>query len=235
MSKLLHKSFLVLLCAHSLACAVFWAGTSFAQGKTKAPVKAAPVEARNAGDLILEKSFVYIRVGKARIGHEHGVVGSLSEGTIHLNSPVAGDRLVFDMTTFDADTDAARKYVGLTGSIDESTKSQVNANMLGESVLNVAKYPTASFEVKSITPMKERTKQNLPQYKIQGDFTLHGTTRPVVIVSSAEDLGDETHLRGEFSVLQTDYGITPFTKAFGAVGVANKLQIWGDFWIANAK
>jgi len=93
-----------MFCAHSLAYAVFRAGTSFAQGKTKAPVKAAPIEARNDGDLILEKSFVYIRVGKARIGHEHGVFGKLSEGKVHLNSPAPGDRLVFDMTTFDADT-----------------------------------------------------------------------------------------------------------------------------------
>ncbi len=35
------------------------------------------------------------------------------------------------MNSFDADTDAARRYLGLEGSTDESTRKQVNANMLG--------------------------------------------------------------------------------------------------------
>ena len=41
------------------------------------------------------------------------------------------------------------------------------------------------------------------------------------------------HLRGSFSIAQTDYGITPFRKVLGAVGVADRLTIWGDLWVAD--
>jgi len=40
------------------------------------------------------------------------------------------------------------------------------------------------------------------------------------------------HIRGNFTILQTDYGITPYSKAFGAIGVANPLRIYGDLYVA---
>ena len=43
------------------------------------------------------------------------------------------------------------------------------------------------------------------------------------------------HLRGGFTLLQSQFGITPFTKAFGAVGVADELKVYGDLWVANQR
>jgi hypothetical protein len=40
-------------------------------------------------------------------------------------------------------------------------------------------------------------------------------------------------LQGSFSILQSDYGITPFSKALGAVGVADRLTISGDLRVAT--
>jgi hypothetical protein len=40
-------------------------------------------------------------------------------------------------------------------------------------------------------------------------------------------------LRGNFTILQSDFGITPYKAALGAVGVADELKIWGDIWIAT--
>jgi polyisoprenoid-binding protein YceI len=130
--------------------------TSLAQNKgeqaTESPVKSsvAPKKAHASGDLHLEKSRVYAHVGKMGLGHEHGIVGQLKEGTIHLAGKQAGGTLVFDMTTFDADGDAARKYVGLEGSIDPATRTKVNASLLGEGVLHTTKFPTATFDIRSI-------------------------------------------------------------------------------------
>lgn len=186
------------------------------------------------GDVNLDKSRVYVRVGKTGFGHDHGVTGKLKQGKIHLADPQAGDSLVFDMATFDADSPGARKYVGLTGTTDEATRSQVNANLLGPSVLNARQFPTATFQVKSITKLASSNPAE-QSYRIDGDFTLHGTTRRISVQSRAEDSGDWTHLRGSFAILQSDFGITPFSKAFGAVGVADRLEIWGDFWVANPR
>jgi hypothetical protein len=48
----------------------------------------------------------------------------------------------------------------------------------------------------------------------------------------APRVGDvDLHIRTQFSVLQSQFGITPFTKLLGTIGVADKLTIYGDAWI----
>ena len=56
--------------------------------------------------------------------------------------------------------------------------------------------------------------------------------RPLTFVVQAEPRGDWLHVRGSFEMLQSDFGIEPLTKAFGAIGVQDKLQAWGDLWVA---
>lgn len=185
------------------------------------------------GQVNLESSRVFTFVGKTGFGHDHGVVGLIKQGTVQLGAEQKGGQLVFDMASFRADTDEARKYVGLSGTTDDSTKQKVNANMLGSSVLDVLKYPAATFTIESSRLLPDKSKRGFPQYRIDGEFTLHGVTQPVSIVADAESKGGWINLRGGFAILQTKYGITPFSKAFGAVGITDQLKIWGDIWIAG--
>jgi polyisoprenoid-binding protein YceI len=210
------------------ASAGLWNSTGWAGPKTvrTAQPKAVPAQ---AGDVDLERSRVYVFVGKTGLGHEHGVEGLLKSG--HLDWPAKTGELVFDMTSFDADTPAARKHVGLEGETSESTRKQVNANMLGPAVLNVEKFPTAKFVIDSITPVKPPRGIGLPSYQLDGEFTLHGVTKPLRIVVRGDKKKGMLHVQGRFAVLQTQYGIKPFSKGLGAIGVADELQIWGDLWI----
>jgi polyisoprenoid-binding protein YceI len=75
----------------------------------------------------------------------------------------------------------------------------------------------------------------LPQYQLAGDFTLHGVTRPIQVLAEAEEKPPWIHLRGGFSMQQTQFGIEPFSKAFGAVGVTDQLNVWGDLWLAKER
>jgi hypothetical protein len=190
-----------------------------------------------AGDVYLPGSRVYVFVGKGKsgLGHEHGVVGQLKQGRVNLNAPRDAGSLVFDMASFAADTPDARKYIGLEGQIDASMQQQVNTNMRGQAVLDVAQFPTASFSIKEIAPLPEQSKRGLPQYRITGDFSLHGMTRPIQVVADAEDRGGWMHIRGGFNMLQSQYGITPFTKALGVIGVSDQLTVWGDVWLAKQR
>ncbi len=188
-----------------------------------------------SGDVEIANSRVYVFVGKTGLGHEHGAIGKLKTGTLHLSSPEPQHSLgtlVFDMASFDADGDVARKYVGLEGSTDASTRSQVNANLLGKDVLNVRAYPTATFEAKQIEKLLSISNRGLAQYKFSGQFTLHGTTRPLEFIADLEIVKGWQHLRGEFEILQSDYGIKPFSKMFGTIGVSDKIKIYGDLYVA---
>lgn len=186
-----------------------------------------------ASELFLDGSRVYIHVGKVGLGHEHAVVGLLKSGSLDL----AGGRgeLVFDMTSFRADTDDARKYIGLEGTTPAGTQQAVNDNMLGADVLAVRKFPTAEFKVTAIKQLEQKSRRGLPTYQIEGEFTLHGVAKGIRFVADNEEKDGWNHLRGSFSILQTDYGIRPFTKALGTVGVTDKLEIYGDLWIAKEK
>ncbi len=187
------------------------------------------------GDIYLPTSRVYVFVGKTGFGHEHGVVGQIKQGRINIEAARDAGGLDFDMASFTADTPEARKFVGLEGTTDASTQQQVNTNMHGADVLDVAHFPTASFKILQVAKLPQPSQHNLPQYQFTGDFALHGVSRPIQIVAEAEEQKGWTHLRGGFTMLQSQFGITPFTKALGAVGVTDQLTIWGDVWIVRER
>jgi polyisoprenoid-binding protein YceI len=186
-----------------------------------------------AGDLELASSQVLVFVGKTGFGHEHAVSGKLASGHLDLDPSAPVGELVFDLSSFDADSEGARRYLGLEGKSDDDTRRQVNENMRGKAVLDVEKYATATFTLTSVKPLRELSVRKQPQIELLGDLTLHGVKREVRVVAEQEEKQGWIHLRGGFRLLQTDFGITPFSKAFGAVGVTDELDVWGDFWIAK--
>jgi hypothetical protein len=184
-----------------------------------------------AGDVDLAKSRIFTFVGATGFGHEHAVEGRLVSGFVKLGATQNAGELVFDMRSFDADTPAARKYIGLKGESDDSTREQVNDNMLGADVLDVADFPTAKFVIHSATRLEGAKAGSPPQFVLDGKFSLHGVTKHLRIVAETEESHGMIHLRSRFSVLQSQFGITPFSKLLGAIGVADKLTIYGDAWI----
>lgn len=183
----------------------------------------------------LKTSRVYILVDKVRLGHRHAVEGNLKSGKVTLNAKADAGQLVFDMSSFAADTDAARKHVGLEGQTDSDTQEKVTDNMRGPKVLDVEEFPTATFEIKSSLPTGKKSTDNNPLYELKGQFTLHGKTNPLTIVAESVLAEGSTKLRGKFNVLQTDYGIKPYSTGLGAVGVADELTIWGEIDLKPSK
>lgn len=188
-----------------------------------------------AEDFDLRASRVYIKVGKVGFGHEHAVVGKLKAGDLRIGAKEDAGELVFDMTSFDADTPEARKYVGLAGATDAKTAKEVNANMLGPDVLDVKQHPTALFAIRSAVLLAKKSRAGRPLVRLTGEFTLHGVKRPLDLDVEMLD-GDGTKgLRGAFTMKQTSYGIKPFSKAFGAIGVTDELTIYGELVFAETQ
>ena len=201
-------------------CLAFWIA-SIANAQERPP----------AGQVNTGHSRVYIFVDKTGVvGHQHCIEGRLSSGNMLLSSTGTGN-LVFNMKSFDADTPRARKYLGLEGATDDATRKKVNENMLGVEILNVAKFATAKFERITIRPKNTTSKRLLPEYLLVGDFTLHEKTRPVEVLCDLEVKDGWNHFRGSFKILQSNFGIKPFSKMLGAVGVTDELTIYGDLWV----
>ena len=214
----------------AVVAAVFIAPTQPTRGAGQE--SAADTPTFQPSDIQTEVSRVYVFVEKSGLGHQHGVEAKLSASTLVLGATVNAGKLVFDMTSFNADTPRARKYVGLSGTTDDDTRSAVNSNMKSEAILNVSRYPTATYEVASAKATGQTSGKGLPMYRLDGQFTLRGVRRPLSAMVEVEQARGWLHVRGNFTIRQTDYGITPYSRAFGAVGVANELRIYGDLFVA---
>lgn len=177
----------------------------------------------------VEASRIYVKVGTAtRLGHEHGVQGKVKSGKLTLG----GDgELVFDMDSFVADTAEARKRVGLEKKkVSANEAKKVTEAMRGADVLDVAKYPTATYRMASITPLDKQAAGEPGTYQVEGSFTLHGSEQKLPFKAKVErgDKGRLLRMSGTFTLKQTDYGIKPYSAAAGLAKVADELVIWGD-------
>lgn len=183
------------------------------------------------GEIWTKASRVYIFVDKMGLGHEHAVVGRVKSGFVHLGAQQNAGQIVFDMTTFVADSTDARRYLSLKGVTPASRQKEVTENMLGADVLNVAKFPIATYTIASALPLAEHSKDGHSLYQLQGDFTLHGVQRPLNLDVEVIQQTGGLRLRGSFAIKQTDFGIKPYSKGFGVVGVTNELVIYGEIVI----
>ena len=204
-----------------------------AQTSQPSPVPAAAPLA--PGDVDPTASRVYIFVGKTGLGHNHAVSGLLQAGRVVLGAADQAGMLVFDMRSFTADTAEARKALGLPGETDASTQQQVQANMTGPDVLDVARHPTATFQIRSALASRQQVPGRPTVYELAGVFTLHGVAREVMVPVEVEQRRDMLRLRGIFVIKQTDFGMKPYTKLGGVVGVADELRITGDLLVRPAQ
>ncbi len=184
------------------------------------------------GEVNREVSRVYTFVDKTGFGHQHAIEGRLQSGHLTLGASTDAGELIFDMQSFEADTDKARRYLRLSGTTDTATRAKVNKNMKSPEVLNVANYPTATFMVDSTLPIQQTAGDGLPVYELVGRFILCGKARPIKVLAAVEQARGWLHVRGKFGIKQTEFGITPYSTALGAVGVADSLVIHGDLYIA---
>ena len=165
------------------------------------------------GEIDVEQSRIYVFVGKTGFGHEHGVVGKVRSGSLRLNEAKNAGSIVFDMTTFVADTTEARTFLGLKGETSESTRVQVSENMRGAAVLDVVKFPTATFKINSALPIKRRDPDENPIYQLDGTFMLRDVTRPLRVDVEAEEVDGKLHIHGEFPLKQTEVSNHPFFQS----------------------
>ena len=199
---------------------------------TIAPAAEPEAKALAAGDIDPVESRIFVRVGKRRLGHEHGVEGLVKSGHLNLEAKEKAGEIVFDMKSFKADSDAARKHVGLESTTDADEQTEVTQTMTGKGVLDVNKYPTATFTVTSSKRVTEKTADGKPQYELAGEFDLHGKKQPLTVMASiTEEKDGKQHVSGQFTIKQTDYGIKPYSAVGGLVSVKDELKIFGELWI----
>jgi polyisoprenoid-binding protein YceI len=105
----------------------------------------------------------------------------------------------------------------------EKDRHTVQATMLGDSVLDVAKFPEITFASSGISDARKPAQGW--ELTLSGNLKLHGVEKTVSFPLNVRSENAQLRGEGEISILQTDYGITPVKVGGGSVKVKDKLKI----------
>jgi len=93
--------------------------------------------------------------------------------------------------------------------------------MYGE-VLDVQRFPTASYESKQITVQK--LSDDLLVAHVSGELSFHGVTHSLSFDARVTRMGTMLRISGEFPLRQSDYGIKPVSFAGGALRLKDEVK-----------
>jgi polyisoprenoid-binding protein YceI len=100
-----------------------------------------------------------------------------------------------------------------------------------EEVLETKKFPEVVFESSSIGA--DRLKESLMRVNVEGQLALHGVTNGQSFFSQVAFGVDSFRAYGEFSLLQSDYGIRVASIAGGTLKLQDELKF--SFYVVGRK
>lgn len=160
----------------------------------------------------VQRSTITIHVGKAGLlsaaGHEHWISAPISSGSIG-ESPAP--HVEFSVET-------AKMTVKPDPKVDAKTQATIQKDM-EDMTLDTKKFPAIAFRSSRVEKVADG------QWKVNGDLSLHGVTKPVSL--TVKRTGDSYTTR--IVLKQTDFGIKPISVGGGTIKVKNEVDI--DFQI----
>ncbi|HTW30684.1 MAG TPA: YceI family protein [Candidatus Sulfotelmatobacter sp.] len=136
----------------------------------------------------------------------------------------------------DSIADAKLKVVAVPSSFEvlddlrESDRRELHRVMFDD-VLEVRKFPEINFESSNVGV--ERIKDNLSRVNVEGRLSLHGVTNGQSFFSQVAFGVDSFRAYGEFSLLQSDYGIRIASIAGGTLKLQDELKF--SFYVVGRK
>lgn len=158
-----------------------------------------------------DHSSLKVRVFKtgffSAFAHDHEIEAPIGEGAVYVSTS-PGVSLQVD----------ARRLRVLDPEASVSTRGEIQKTMEGPTVLGTERFPEIRFQS---TAVEQRGND---RWMVQGDLTLHGETKPVVVEVARKD----AHYRGSATIKQRNFGITPVSLAGGTVKVKDDVRIEFD-------
>lgn len=155
----------------------------------------------------IDRSKLTVRVFKSGLfgglAHDHEIAAPVKSGSIDVRNQSV--ELHFD----------SRQMKVLDPDLQPDKRMEVQRTMLSNKVLDSDTYSDIHFVSRSVT----RTGDNA--YRVEGDLTVHGVTRPVAVPVS---VAANTY-RGSVKLRQTEFGITPVKLFGGTVKVKDEIEI----------
>ncbi len=165
----------------------------------------------------VERSVMKIRVYKTGLfsafAHDHEIAAPIVEGTVEISQPLAVELRV-----------PVGKLRVLDPKLSAEKRAEVQKTMEGPKVLDSHRFPEIRFQSTAIA------KAGANRWTVHGMLTLHGQTHPLAVAVTLQD----GWYRGEATIKQRDFGITPVSLAGGTVKVKNDVKVEFEIALAQA-
>lgn len=116
--------------------------------------------------------------------------------------------------------------LGETRDVFTEPQKQIINKELKEIVLETEKYPEMTFKSTNITG--KLNPSGVFEARIEGDLTMHGVTRRIVIPAEVKLVGSDLRSTGEFSLERSDFKVKATSAFHGMVRVRDKLKVTFD-------
>ena len=173
-----------------------------------------------------DRSAVTLRVYRAgrlaKLGHNHVITSANETGHAWTSGTPATSGFDVRLAVADlvVDDPAARATAGpdFPGELSESAREGTRTNMLRAEVLDGERYPEIVVRASSLGGTWD-------QPTVAASVTLKGETRTIDLPLAIVRTDGSIVARGAFGILQSDFGITPFSIGGGAIAVADAVEI----------
>ena len=170
--------------------------------------------------IVTTESSLSVFVAKAGLfsafAHDHNIgVKSFSGSVTVPENGAAGGALALDIE--------AKSLTVLDQKVSDKDRAEI-ASSMHSAVLESEKYPKISFKSVSVSGLKQAG-ENGYSFTVNGDLTLHGTTKRIAVPVSATITPQQLRATGKYTLRQTDFGIKPYSAAGGAVKVKDEVVI----------
>ena len=115
--------------------------------------------------------------------------------------------------------------LNVTDNVSDKDRREIERTM-NQQVLETSQYPEIVFESSKVSANKVGDGQYM--VNLVGDLSMHGVTNSQPVSAQVALIGDTLRAHGEFSVLQTDYGIKLVSIGGGSLKVKDELKFTFD-------
>jgi polyisoprenoid-binding protein YceI len=165
---------------------------------------------------------VYRAGTMARLGHNHVLSTEQLAGTIVIHPQLESSQLVLDLpvSSFIVDDPAARAQEGadFSAEVPPEAREATRTNLLREEVLDGVKFPVINLRAVGVSGTHH-------QPVVTVSVTLKDTAQRIDVPVNVSYRDREVSVTGEFTLKQTDFGMTPFSVGMGALQVRDELRI----------
>lgn len=150
----------------------------------------------------------------AKIGHDLVLEAKRWNGSVDLDA----DNPAASSVQVSVDV-ASLEIVEASGGVkplSDKDRGDIAKNI--EKSLDTKKHPQITFQSNDVSGTP-------PQLSVRGDLTIMGRTNPVTLAVTANDGSGSTELVGRTTIVQTQFGIKPFSAMLGALKVKDEIEL----------